>query len=357
MVGCRMVGCRMKTRFAKEWQAFFAVILFLLLMMLMMLMMMLPGCGESHSPNRENPDREALLPADAVKQLPETDHYPPILHVAGYSRPIPLPHPANTAGAEDSPFILPDGRTLYLFFTPDVRQPAEKQVADGVTGLYVTRRIEGDDDDGQPIWSTPERVWLQKPGKLSMDGAVCIQDEEMWFASVREGFTGANMFIAKWSGDRWAGWKYVGNRLMKEIGIGEVHIHGDMLYFHSDRAGGMGGYDLWTTTRSTRGGGTTWSDPVLVEGVNSADNDSHPYVSLDGNELWFTRTYLGTPAIFRSIRQDGSTWSTPELVVSQFAGEPTLDREGNLYFVHHYYQEGMMLEADIYVAYREYRSP
>ena len=46
--------------------------------------------------------------------------------------------PVNTAGAEDSPFVTPDGQTLYFFFTPDVRVPAEQQLLDGVTGIWVT---------------------------------------------------------------------------------------------------------------------------------------------------------------------------------------------------------------------------
>ena len=41
--------------------------------------------------------------------------------------------PVNTSGREDSPFLLPDGQTLYFFFTPDVSIPAEKQLFDGVT--------------------------------------------------------------------------------------------------------------------------------------------------------------------------------------------------------------------------------
>ena len=41
------------------------------------------------------------------------------------------------------------------------------------------------------------------------------------------------------------------------------------------------------------------------------------------------------------------------LIVSQFAGEPTLDDAGNLYFVHHYFEHGQMIEADIYVAYKK----
>ena len=54
----------------------------------------------------------------------------------------------------------------------------------------------------------------------------------------------------------------------------------------------------------------------------------------------------------RSLKT-GENWSEPEMIVSQFAGEPTLDDADNLYFVHHYYKAGVMIEADIYVAYRK----
>jgi len=42
-----------------------------------------------------------------------------------------------------------------------------------------------------------------------------------------------------------------------------------------------------------------------------------------------------------------------ELIVSQFAGEPTLDDNRNLYFTHHYFIDGEMIEADIYYAERK----
>lgn len=131
-----------------------------------------------------------MIPADAVKMTPETDMYPPILYSDEFEVPIPMPGPINTRGAEDSPFMMPDGNTFYVFFTPDVRVPAERQLLDNVTGIYFSHKV-------------------------------------------------------------------------------------------------------------------------------------------------------------------GGQWTEPELIVSQFAGEPKLDNEGNLYFTHHFYENGTMLEADIYVAYRK----
>jgi hypothetical protein len=304
------------------------------------------SCNDEKSDDDNLPEypevnRMDKLPADIAKRGPETDQYPPVLHSDEYQEPIPLSSVINTAGAEDSPFILPDGRTLYFFFTPDVRIPVEQQLLDSVTGVWVSSKIGNS-------WIEAERLWLQDPGKLSLDGAVAIQDDEMWFASAREGYNGVNMFTAKYIGGKWTSWTYSGDRLMKEIQIGEVHIQGDDLYFHSGRAGGFGSYDIWVTTRS----GDTWSDPVNIEEVNSADMEGWPYVSSDGTELWFTRFYQGSPAIFRSVKFKG-IWGEPELILSQFAGEPTLDDDGNIYFVHHYYEEGVMIEADIYVAYKK----
>jgi len=278
------------------------------------------------------------LPADIEKRGPETDLHPPILHSDEYENPIPLSSGINSSGAEDSPFILLDGNTMYFFFTPDVRVPVNQQLFDDVTGVWVSQKTDN-------VWGVAKRVWLQSPGKLALDGAVAIQGDEMWFASTREEFEGVNMFTAKFADNDWINWAYSGDRLMKEIQIGEVHLNNNDLYFHSGRTGGSGSYDIWVTTRE----GDFWSDPINITNINSNEMEGWPFITSDGNELWFTRFYQGTPAIFRSIKNNDS-WSEPDLIISQFAGECTLDSEGNLYFVHHFYENGVMIEADIYIA-------
>jgi hypothetical protein len=299
------------------------------------------NCNEDDNPVATHPDVDRLnkISGDITKRVPETDQHPPILHSDEFQAPVPLPGDINTAGGEDSPYILPEGNTMYFFFTPDVRVPPEKQLLDEVTGVWGSQK-QGDS------WGSVERVWLQEPGKLALDGALCVQGNEMWFASAREGYTGVNNFIAEWMDGKWANWRYVGDRLMKELRVGETHLHSDDLYYHSDLTGGKGDFDIWKTTRT----GGTWSDPVNIEAVNTPALDGFPFMSSDGKELWFTRQHNGTPAIFRSIKS-GDTWTAPEMIVSQFAGEPTLDDAGNLYFVHHFFENDVMIEADIYVAF------
>ncbi len=285
--------------------------------------------------------RESKIPADATRVTPEADDHPPVLHFEGWEDPVPMPGPVNTAGAEDSPFVTPDGQEFYFFFTPDVRIPAEGQLDDGVTGIYRSKRMAG-------TWSEPQRIILNDD--VSLDGCQFIREDTMWFCSVRTGgFREIDFYTAKRIDGQWTEWRNAGERLNVEIGIGEMHLSADgsSLYFHADKPEGKGGLDIWLS-RFVEG---EWQDPQPVTPVNSFADEGWPFLTQDGRGLWFTRTWEGTPAIFRSIN-NGVDWQEPELIVSSFAGEPSLDIAENLYFTHHFYRNGEMIEADIYVAYR-----
>jgi len=289
-----------------------------------------------------NITREESIPSTAVKMTPENDSYPPILHSDEWNEPVPLGPPVDTAGAEDSPFITPDGKNLYFFFTPDPNIPAEKQLFDNVTGIWVSKKLP----DGK--WGNAERVVLQDSEKLALDGCEFVQGNTIWFCSAREGYTGILWFTAEFRNGIWQDWKNAD--FDPDYEVGEMHISSNWseLYFGSSRPGGKGGLDIWVSENVSG----KWQEPQNLEILNTADNEGWPYLSQDGNELWFLRFYQGSPALFRSKRIN-ETWSEPELIISQFAGEPTLDNAGNIYFVHHFYKDAKMIEADIYVAYRK----
>ena len=282
--------------------------------------------------------RAETIPSDAVKMTPETDFYPPVLHSDEWNEPEPLGPPVDSAGAEDSPFITPDGNTLYFFFTPDVRVPVEKQLLDGVTGIWVSTKHG-------TTWTEPTRVVLQDADKLSLDGCEFVQGNTAWFCSAREGYAGIHWFTAEYRDGAWTNWTNADFK--PEYEVGELHFSadGNEVYFHSARPGGKGQLDVWVSRKQDG----EWQQPQNIETVNTAENEGWPFLSQDGNELWFLRTCNGSPAIFRS-KKINETWAAPELIVSSFAGEPTLDNAGNLYFVHHFYKDAKMIEADIYVA-------
>lgn len=303
------------------------------------LIIVLSGCVKIIEPL---PDRHSKIPEDAVKMTPENDSYPPQLHSDEYEYPIPMPGPINTAGAEDSPFFpCCDNDTFYFFFTPDVRVPVEEQLTDEVTGIYATHKVDGE-------WEEPVRVLLQDRDKLALDGCPFILENIMWFCTAREGYTGIHWFTAEYKNGKWTNWKQ--SDFDPEFDVGELHFTADgtELYYHSNRSGGKGGRDIWML-KIVDG---EWQDPVNIEVVNSEEDEAMPYVTPDGEELWYNRRYLGTPAVYMSKKLNGS-WQEPELIISQFAGEPTLDSQGNIYFIHHFYEDGVMIEADVYVAYKK----
>jgi hypothetical protein len=299
-------------------------------------------CGCTQTSVEIPVDRQQVIPADAVKISPAEDAFPPVLHSQEFDVPIPLPEAVNTAGAEDSPFVTPDGQTLFFFFTPDTSIPAEQQVLDRVTGIYVSRRENG-------VLAPARRILLQDRGRLALDGCPFFQGDTLWFCSAREGYTGVHLFTAQRQESGWTNWQYTGDRI-RDYEVGEMHLTADgkEMYFHSSRVGVKGGLDLWVT----RLDGNGWQDPVNVAVVNTPSDEGWPFVTEDGRELWFTRIYQGSPAIFRS-EQMANGWGEPVLILSSFAAEPTLDLQGNLYFAHHFIQNGTLVEADIYYARRK----
>ena len=288
-------------------------------------------------------DRLDAIPALAVKQTPHDDLYPPVVHTSEFADPVPLPGPVNTAGLEDSPFFAPDGR-FYFYFTPSASAPAEQQLTDGVSGIYVSA------PDGSG-WGEPTRVALQDPGKLALDGCADVLVDTLWFCTAREGLSGIHWFTAILVDGVWRDWRQADSLLPQDGQVGELHFASDglTLYFHSDRNAGAGGRDIWRVDRTAGG---AWLPSVNVAEVNTDADEGWPFLTAEGSQLWFTRQVQGAPAVFRSTRSAGG-WGQPELIVDRFAGEPTLDPQGNLYFVHHFFRDGQMIEADIYVARRQ----
>lgn len=292
-----------------------------------------------------NEDRLAAIPASAVKMGPEDDEFAPVVHSSLWQQPVPMEGPVNTAGAEDSPFMSVDGDWFFFFFTPDVTVPAQEQLLDGVTGIWWTKMMGGE-------WTPPEKIVLHDD--VSLDGAEACVGTTLWFASVRAGNYGEiDVFTAQYDAGIWTDVENAGEQLNVDYDIGEFHLmpNGTMMYFHSGAWDAGDNMDIWSTVKV----GDSWSTPVRVEGINTDADEGFPYVTPDGSELWFTANsrlgegYTG-PAIFRSVKQLDGTWGEPEEIISNFAGEPTLDDDGNIYFVHHYFVDGEMIEADIYVA-------
>jgi hypothetical protein len=64
----------------------------------------------------------------------------------------------------------------------------------------------------------------------------------------------------------------------------------DVLYFTSNRAGGLGGLDIWYSVREEDG---AWADPVNFTAVNSAANELCPMAHRNGRTFLFVSNRTG----------------------------------------------------------------
>lgn len=124
----------------------------------------------------------------------------------------------------------------------------------------------------------------------------------------KDGFTHLRIYSADKVGNTW---KNIQDMPFNSDDFDCVHptisADGNKLYFASDRPGGLGGMDIWVTTKS----GTTWGEPVnLGPGINSKGNDAFPYIHPDGSLYYASdgRGGAGGYDIFYAS-ESGDTWT------------------------------------------------
>jgi outer membrane protein OmpA-like peptidoglycan-associated protein/tetratricopeptide (TPR) repeat protein len=87
---------------------------------------------------------------------------------------------------------------------------------------------------------------------------------------------------------------------------------GKTLYFSSNRLGGFGASDIYKTEKL---GDNQWSEPVNIgTTVNTAFNEISPYLSADGNTLYFCsegHLNMGGYDFFVSTKNNEGNWSLP----------------------------------------------
>jgi Tol biopolymer transport system component len=129
------------------------------------------------------------------------------------------------------------------------------------------------------------------------------------------------------------------------------------IVFSSTRPGGVGGVDLWTTTRADTS--QPWNDPELVAGVNSPDDATTPEISGDGTLLIFASSRPGGDGLYDLYRSTRPTrtaaWSDPTRIAelaspeNEFTGTVSVDR---LSLVFSSSRAGGLGGGDIYIATR-----
>ncbi len=92
-----------------------------------------------------------------------------------------------------------------------------------------------------------------------------------------------------------------------------ISADGKTLYFVSNRAGGVGGYDIW---KSTLNADNKWTTAInLGTQINTTFDESAPYIHADNKSLYFASNGwpgFGRKDIFISESDSVGAWSTPQ---------------------------------------------
>lgn len=173
--------------------------------------------------------------------------------------------------------------------------------------VFFTR----DNGDG---WTRPENITMQLgsdgmayPVSLSYDG------HELYLYQY-DGFSNTNLYISRFTENRWSAMEKLSDNINSSSFEQSASItkDGRALYFSSDRASGRGGFDIY---RSVMNDQMVWGPAQnLGYPVNTVSDESYPYISPDGNMLFFSskgHTGIGGFDIFISVKSESGDWSPP----------------------------------------------
>lgn len=207
--------------------------------------------------------------------------------------PVNLGPTVNSSAGDLGPNVSPDGH--YLFFT------SNRPGGLGLNDIWVSRRADVHDDFA---WETPVNLGspINGPG---FDAGPELRRPEFYFVRGPAG-TAFDIYVSMVKGNSFEPPQPVvelnssANDLRPSVRFDRREI-----LFSSDRPGGVGGEDIWVSTRQSAAG--PWTVPVnLGPLINTPFTDIQPALSEDGTMLFFTSNRpggLGLGDLYVSMRR------------------------------------------------------
>lgn len=153
-----------------------------------------------------------------------------------------------------------------------------------VTRLHATRG-----------WAPPQNLGSTVNSAADEAGPYLLEDELYFSSSRAGGFTSdaqgatagdSDVYVSIFDGASFAAPTLApGLNTAQNDNRPNLRRDGLEIFFDSNRPDGIGGLDLWTSTRTSTS--ARWSEPTNLRSVNSGANDLRPTLSWDGTTLYF----------------------------------------------------------------------
>lgn len=214
-----------------------------------------------------------------------------------WEAPVNLGPKINGPASEFCTTFSPDGHWMVF-----VSNRPESAGGCGNQDLWISHRRNKRDDFG---WETPRNLGCIVNSTGQENGPAWFEDEAsgrtlLYFSSNRPGGPGLlDIYVTEAVNDEKD--EFGPPDLVTELSTPALDYqpvlsrNGLEVFFASDRPGGSGYVDLWTSTRENILG--PWSPPANLGGdVNSTQYDFHPTLSFDGTTLIFA-SERGGPSV------------------------------------------------------------
>jgi len=241
-----------------------------------------------------------------------------------WGEPMNLGPTVNSSDYDNIPFISADG--LKLFFV------SERPGGYGSWDIWVTTRPTTDAD-----WSAPVNLGPTVNSSadefcpaISADGLQLYFSE--WEVFRPGGYGGSDMWVTTrdTASDPWGTPVNLGPTVNSSAHDDNPFVTADglALFFSSNRPGAYGIEDIFVARRATSD--DPWGEPVnLGPTVNSSDGDYGPRISADGSTLYFTSNRAGGVGNF-------DIWQVSILPVVDFNGDGIVDVEDVVILTDHW---------------------
>lgn len=201
-----------------------------------------------------------------------------------FSQGNPLPNPFNTSFNEGGPSITANNTELYFTVCEDING---YQNCD----IYYSERTANS-------WTAPQSVGdhINRRDSWESQPSVSANGDILYFASNREGgMGGLDLYICKRKEDgTWSKPENAGAPINTRKDEKTPFIHSDSktIYFTSNGQMGLGGFDIYYARANDTG---AWQEPQNIGyPINSEDDDLGLFVSLDGKTGYFASNKLRT---------------------------------------------------------------
>jgi len=231
----------------------------------------------------------------------------------------------NSNDSDFSPAFARDDYGLVWFTSS--RDDAQGKNEHGATGQNFTDIFETRLDK-KSKWSTP--VPIDFLNSEFEDGTPSFSADytEVYFTRCEAGKRedkGCIIMFSRREGTQWSEPEKL--ELLADSLVAahpSVSADGMTLYFVSDIPGGLGGKDIYRSTRSSHGGG--WSRPEnLGTDINTRGNEVFPFIRDDGTLYFASDGHIGMGGldIFRAVAQTGDRWLVENMKppISSFADD------------------------------------